>query len=108
MRPALAKAKKLGLLETDEHESIPAGRADDDFQVLEEPSAQRSVHVTLSEYAGHDLINVRVYSTGDDGIDRPPTKGISMAVDKLPALAAGLAKALEKAKELGLVDGDAS
>jgi hypothetical protein len=66
-----------------------------------------SVHVTLSEYEGHDLINVRVYSTGDDGIDRPTTKGVSMAVDKLPALAAGLAKAEAKARELGLLD-DAS
>jgi hypothetical protein len=65
-----------------------------------------SVHVTLSEYEGHELINVRVYSTGDDGIDRPTTKGVSMAVDKLPALAAGLAKAEAKARELGLI-GDA-
>jgi hypothetical protein len=31
-----------------------------------------SVHVTLSEYEGHPLINVRVYATGADGIDRPP------------------------------------
>ena len=37
------RRQKLGLLEADEHKSIPAGRADDDFQVLEEPSAQRSV-----------------------------------------------------------------
>ena len=63
-----------------------------------------AVHVSLSEYEGHPLINVRVYSTGADGIDRPTTKGVAMGVNKLPALAAGLAKALERAKALGLLD----
>ena len=63
-----------------------------------------SVHITLSEYEGHSLINVRVYATGTDGIDRPTTKGISMAVGKLPALADGLLKALAKARALGLID----
>lgn len=63
-----------------------------------------SVHITLSEYEGHSLINVRVYATGTDGIDRPTPKGVSMSVRKLPELAAGLAKALDKARDLGLLD----
>lgn len=65
-----------------------------------------SVHVTLSEYEGHSLINVRVYATGTDGIDRPTTKGVSMSVRKLPELAAGLAKALERARALGLLEAE--
>jgi hypothetical protein len=64
------------------------------------------VHVTLSEYEGHSLINVRVYETGRDGIDRPTVKGISMAVGKLPALTDGLLKALAKARDLGLIDSE--
>jgi hypothetical protein len=63
-----------------------------------------SVHVTLSEYEGHALINVRIYSTGSDGIDRPTTKGIALSVRKLPELASALAKAETKARELGLID----
>lgn len=63
-----------------------------------------SVHVTLSQYEGRSLINVRVYSTGTDGIDRPTPKGIAMAVDKLPALAQALAKAESKAREIGLIN----
>jgi hypothetical protein len=63
-----------------------------------------SVHVTLSEYEGRDLVSVRVHVTGTDGIDRPTVKGISMAVGKLPQLAAGLAKALEQARTLGLIE----
>lgn len=62
-----------------------------------------SVHVTLSQYEGRSLINIRVYSTGADGIDRPTTKGIAMAVDKLPTLAKALLKAEAKAEELGLL-----
>lgn len=62
-----------------------------------------SVHVSLSEYEGHPLINVRIYSTGADGIDRPTPKGVSMSVRKLPDLAAALAKAEAKARELGLI-----
>jgi hypothetical protein len=62
-----------------------------------------SVHVTLSQYEGRSLINIRVYSTGTDGIDRPTTKGIAMAVDKLPTLARALLKAEARAEELGLL-----
>jgi hypothetical protein len=62
-----------------------------------------SVHVTLSQYEGRSLINIRVYSTGTDGIDRPTTKGIAMAVDKLSTLAQALVKAEAKAMDLGLI-----
>lgn len=64
----------------------------------------QSVHVTLSEYEGHCLINVRIYSTGTDGIDRPTPKGVSMSVRKLPEIADALARALAIAKELGLIE----
>jgi hypothetical protein len=62
------------------------------------------VRVELSEYEGHPLINVRIWQTGSDGIDRPTVKGIAMAVRKLPALASALVKAEARARELGLID----
>lgn len=65
-----------------------------------------SVHVTLSEYEGHNLINVRVYCTGTDGIDRPTQKGVSMGIRNLPELARALVKAEAKAHELGLLEGE--
>jgi hypothetical protein len=67
-----------------------------------------SVHVSLSEYEGHTLINVRVYATGTDGIDRPTPKGVAMGIRKLPDLAAAVTQALAKARELGLIDDEAS
>jgi hypothetical protein len=66
-----------------------------------------SVHVSLSEYEGHPLINVRIYAAGTDGIDRPTTKGVAMGIRKLPELARALVKAESKARELGLIDEDA-
>jgi hypothetical protein len=66
----------------------------------------RHIRVELSEYKGHPLVNVRVWQTGSDGIDRPTVQGIALAARKLPALAAALVKAEAKAKELGLIDCD--
>ena len=63
------------------------------------------VRVELSEYEGHPLINVRIWQTGSDGVDRPTVKGIAMAIRKLPELASALAKAETKARELGLLQG---
>jgi Transcriptional Coactivator p15 (PC4) len=64
------------------------------------------VRVDLSEYKGHIIVNVRLWRTGTDGIDRATPKGIAMAIRKLPELARALAKAETKARELGLIDGD--
>jgi hypothetical protein len=64
------------------------------------------IRVDLSEYEGRAIINVRIWQTGTDGIDRPTPKGIAMSVLKLPELASALAKAETKARELGLIDGE--
>jgi hypothetical protein len=63
------------------------------------------IRVELSEYEGHPLVNVRLWQTGSDGIDRPSKKGIALSVRRLPELASALAKAEIKARELGLIDG---
>jgi Transcriptional Coactivator p15 (PC4) len=63
-----------------------------------------SVRVSLSEYEGHCLINVRIYCTGSDGIDRPSTKGLAMSVRKLPELARALVKAEAEAVKRGLIE----
>ena len=63
------------------------------------------VRVDLSEFKGHVIINVRIWQTGSDGIDRPSTRGIAMSVRKLPELASALAKAETAAIALGLLQG---
>jgi hypothetical protein len=64
-----------------------------------------TVRVSLRDYEGRSLIDVRVYLTGADGIDRPTTRGIAMGIRKLAELARALARAETKALELGLIDG---
>jgi hypothetical protein len=63
------------------------------------------MRVDLSEYKGHPLINVRIWQTGSDGIDRPTTKGVALGIRKLPELARAIAKAESRAREIGLLDG---
>jgi Transcriptional Coactivator p15 (PC4) len=63
------------------------------------------VRVSLSEYDNHKLVNIRIWFTGPDGIDRPTYKGVSLVVKRLPELAAALNKALARAQELGLLGG---
>jgi len=65
-----------------------------------------SVHVSLSLYEGHYLINVRVYRTGTDGIDRPMTKGLSLSIGKLQELSRALVKAEAEARLRGLLPSD--
>jgi Transcriptional Coactivator p15 (PC4) len=65
-----------------------------------------AVVVSLSAYEGHNLVNVREHFIGSDGCMRPTTKGLAMVVRRLPEFAAALAKALAKARELGLIDDD--
>ena len=64
----------------------------------------KHVRIEISEYEGHPLVNVRIWKTGSDGIDRPTVAGIALAIRKLPELADGINKALRKAREIGLID----
>lgn len=62
------------------------------------------VRVELSEFKNHPLINLRIWESGSDGIDRPTVKGIALGIRKLPELARAIAKAEQRARELGLLD----
>jgi hypothetical protein len=64
-----------------------------------------AVVVALGPYKEHNLISVREHVVGSDGIMRPSTRGVSLVVRRLPELAAAFAKALKRARELGLLDG---
>jgi hypothetical protein len=66
-----------------------------------------AIVVSLSPYEGHNLIDVREYFVGTDGCMRPSTKGLAMVVRRLPELSRSLRRALERARELGLLDDDA-
>ncbi len=51
-----------------------------------EKNATEQVHVSLREYRGHQLIDLRVYYQAEDGEWRPTKKGISLSVELFPEL----------------------
>jgi Transcriptional Coactivator p15 (PC4) len=65
-----------------------------------------AVVVSLSTFKGHNLIDVRMHAMNKAGQLQPTHKGVAMVVLRLPDLAKAVNKAMEKAKELGLLDDD--
>ena len=65
------------------------------------------IRVCLSAYEGRNLADVRTWFPGDDG-KLKPGKGFAAEVRHLPRLAAAIAKAEAKARELGLIDDGAA
>jgi Transcriptional Coactivator p15 (PC4) len=62
-----------------------------------------SVRLTLNRYEGRSIFDLRTWYTGEDG-KLKPGKGFAAEVRHLPRLAAAIAKAEAKARELGLID----
>ena len=65
-----------------------------------------SVHVSLREYEGNCLIDIRVFRTGTNGIDYATTKGLTMSIRKLEELQKAITKALKEARALNLLPND--
>jgi hypothetical protein len=68
-------------------------------------NALEEIRVGLSEFNGHDLLNIRVWAEPrDGGTDRIPTKaGIACNVRLLPELIAALRQAEADARAQGLL-----
>jgi hypothetical protein len=62
---------------------------------------------SLSTYQETNIFGLREHAIGSDGITRPTSRGISMAVKRLPEIADTINKMLVKAIELGLIDDEA-
>ena len=70
-------------------------------------AAGESVRVQLCHIEGVRCIDVRRFQT-IAGKLQPTHKGIALAIHKLPALVAAIAKALRKARELGFIKDEAT
>lgn len=65
-------------------------------------NAREQLRVSLTEFKGHDLIDVRVYAdTGEKLV--ATRKGITASVDHLPAIVAALQRAMTEARAAGLL-----
>lgn len=63
---------------------------------------KESVVLQLRSYQDAPLVDLRLFETGSDGIDRPTTKGLALSIKRLPALADAFASANREAHRLGL------
>jgi hypothetical protein len=72
-------------------------------------SRQRKIAIVVSlrEYEGHNLIDVREYFTDQAGCMKPSTRGLAMVVRNLPELSKAVRRALERARALNLLPEDA-
>ena len=63
------------------------------------------VRVTIEQFKGIDLLNIRKWYLDDNEALRPGKGGIALNVKHLPQLADALNKALAQARVAGLVEG---
>jgi hypothetical protein len=61
------------------------------------------LRVTLGEYEGRQTIDARKFYKRDDGTLCPTPKGLTLALDRLPALAEFITAALDRARADGLL-----
>jgi hypothetical protein len=66
----------------------------------------KAVRLTLSTYAGRNLIDLRSWYTVDDGRLKPGKAGFCAEAKHLPKLVSALSKACSQARELGLIASD--
>ena len=51
---------------------------------------REEIRVSLDDFRGHHLINLRVWFVGDDGVMRPGKQGIAFRVEQLPEVLAAM------------------
>lgn len=56
-------------------------------------NSTEKIRVTISEYKGHEFIDVRVYFEDDNGEWKPTKKGIAISPDKIDEVISLLKKA---------------
>ena len=69
---------------------------------------REAIVASISTYEGRNVAGIRLYTTSQEGKMLPTTKGVTMAVERLPELATAINRALKKARELGLLPAETS
>ena len=65
-----------------------------------------AVFVTLQTFRDQNLVDIRKHVMDTNGKLVPTPKGIALKIARLPDLAKAVEKALRKARDLGLLDGE--
>lgn len=62
-------------------------------------SSREAIRIQLALYNGNPVVDIRAWYVGADGVPSPGRKGITLSVRQLPALSAGVARALKVARQ---------
>src|SRR5262245_28888661 len=68
---------------------------------------KNSIVVSIRSYEGHTFLDCRLFDTNSEGQSVPTAKGVTIGMRRLPQFADAVAKALAKARDLGLLEGPA-
>jgi hypothetical protein len=71
-------------------------------------NSREIVRVALDRFNNRETIDIRSWWQDSEGNWRPGRGGLTLAVKHLPALAEGLADALQRARALGLIESNAN
>lgn len=76
----------------------------DDYIASFSKNSTEEVRITLEEFKGHKLLDIRVWYQDDRGEKKPTKKGVSIAASLFPELKATLEKAETVLKDKGLIE----
>ena len=74
-------------------------------RVMIEKNGRQRIHIELSKYRGHDLVDIRLWWL-DEKTWRPSKKGMALQVSILPELRAALEKLEAEALKRGLLEAE--
>ncbi len=60
--------------------------------------------VQIKSFEGVVFADIQQHFSGEDGVTRPTKKGVAVSLRKLEELAGLISKAIDKARELGLLE----
>lgn len=103
--PALARAapKNVSLRGLDASEDGQRATATQVVVAEFEKNSRETFRVSLDQYRGRDVVDIRVWWRDDDGVMRPSRTGITTSVKDLSRLAAAIAAALVEVRSRGLL-----
>jgi len=64
---------------------------------------RENVRIALTSFKGHQLVDARVYAARDDGEPGPTKAGLTVRLDRLPALIEALQQAEAEARRRGML-----
>jgi hypothetical protein len=67
---------------------------------------RRTTVLAIKHYEGHTFLDCRLFDTNSEGQSVPTAKGLTVSMARLLEFEAAVSKAVRKARELGLLDGD--